>query len=78
MDKNEEKMKELLYDFRRYSDQLKEDGVEWVETAHLPPSGDTKVAPSRTPEPSRTYARPEKMFQPRKPFQFSRKEKPLR
>jgi len=67
MDKNEEKMKELLYDFRRYFDQLKEDGAQWVETAHLPPSGDNKVAPSRTPEPSRTYARPEKTLQPRKP-----------
>jgi len=68
-------MKELLYDFRRYFDQLKEDGVEWVETAHLSPSGGTKVAPSRKPEPGRSSCRPEKMLQPRKTTQVHPEEK---
>jgi DNA polymerase len=36
MDRGEEKIKELLYDFRRYVDQLKEDGIEWVGSAGSP------------------------------------------
>ncbi len=59
-------MKELLYDFRRYFEQLKDDGVEWVETSHLLPPGDTEVAPARKPEPARAYPRPEKSSRPRK------------
>lgn len=67
MDKNEEKMRDLLYDFKRYFEQLKEDGAEWVAAAQLPPPRDTKVASSPKPESARAPARPEKTIQARKP-----------
>jgi len=40
LDRSQEKIKELLYDFRRYFDQLKEEGVEYAETTHLPGTGE--------------------------------------
>lgn len=51
-------MRKLLYDFRRYFEQLKEEGVERVETTHLPAGGgspaDRKSQPAaiRRPQPS--------------------------
>lgn len=52
----EAKMRELLYDFRRYFEQLKEEGVEWVITDHEPDEEQIGLRPSspsgRAPSPS--------------------------
>jgi len=44
MRNSEDAMRELLYDFRRYFEQLKEEGVERIETTHLPASGKKTAA----------------------------------
>ena len=49
-------MKELLYDFRRYFEQLKEEGVERVETTHLPADGGIPAASIRRPDPIINFA----------------------
>lgn len=50
-------MKELLYDFRRYFEQLKEDGTEWVETIHLPAAGGSDAV-RKIPPPAIRRAQP--------------------
>ncbi|MFH1038328.1 MAG: uracil-DNA glycosylase [PVC group bacterium] len=60
-EKIEEKMRELLYDFRRFFEQLKEEGIETVESARGP-AGLVKKKPraARTAPPAAEKTLPEK------------------
>ena len=71
MSTSEEKIKALAYDFRRYVEQLKEDGIEGVDSARGPlRSGKKTVCPSRTPVgPPQRPVREEKESSSRDRFQ---------
>jgi uracil-DNA glycosylase len=57
MKNTEDKMRELLYDFRRYFEQLKDDGVSMVETTHQPYAGENP-APRKRPSADSRHPQP--------------------
>lgn len=48
-------MEELLYDFRRYFEQLKEEGITRVDTTHLPTDEEINLVPKRQSESLRYH-----------------------
>ncbi len=50
----ESRMRDLLYDFRRYLEQMKEEGVEFLESA----SPSSPIPPRRSPRPPTTVSPP--------------------